>query len=476
MNYEQQLKEWDEWIKQGQSLKVRALCRQLNHKKIPRLLLVDYAQIARRVGASELILLWLSPIVRSEKALIKPATESEKAIYGLALLRLGAFREAGQILAGIDPKKDPQVYFYRASLNINQWNYSRAIPDLKRYVQQKEIPLYSSLVGRINLCASLVSNKNSLQAENEIKTLMRILEKNKMPLLLGNLLEIRSQLRYDQNKPEMALADLQQASMILQKADERSRIYIEKWRLINEMKESANPMRFLSEFAELKAKASEIKDWETCRDCDLQQARVLHNKELMLRVYWGSQFLGYKKRILAVFSDLNPGSNFVWQNNTSSSDAAFDIVSEAPTEILRKLFFILTREMYQPLRITEIIDQLYPDEYYNPVTSPAKLHRLIARARNWLAQQQIPVSIESFGQAFKLTFQAPFNLLLLKYFPAQIAVHLPSVTKQDFFKAKDWAQEMSISARTARHQIQLLVEKGLVQSYIRGPNTKYRLK
>ena len=476
MNYQQQLTDWDEWIKQGQAQKVRVLCRKLNHRKIPRLLLVDYAQIARRIGAAELILLWLSPIVRSEKILAKPATDSEKAIYGLALLRLGAFREARQVLAGIDPKKDPQVYFYRASLNINQWNYAKAIPDLKRYVQQKEVPLYSRLVGRLNLCASLVSNKNTAQAEKQIKILMQILEKNKIQLLMGNLLEIRSQLRYEQNDPTSALADLKQAAIILQKADERSRIYIEKWRLINEMKESSDPSKYVSSFAELKIKASLIKDWETCRDCDLQQARLLKNKELMLRVFWGSQFLGYKKRILTLFNDLDPGINYIWRNETVAADAPFNLVADAPTAILRKFFYILTREMYQPLRVTEIVDQLYPNEYYNPVSSPAKLHRLIARARTWLKEKKIPVGIESFGQSFKLNFLAPLNLLIVKDLPTARNIEYPQVTQQEYFNVKDWAHELSISSRTARHQIQLLVEKDLVQSFIRGPKTKYRLK
>ena len=183
--HQEQLKIWDEWIRQGQGQKVRSLCRQLNHKKIPRNFLVGYAQIARRVGASDLILLWLRPIVRNEKVLAKPATDSEKAIYGLALLRLGAFREARQILDAVNPEKDPQVYFYRASLQMNQWNYKKAIPDLKRYVRQKEIPAYSRMVGRLNLCASLVSNQSWALAEAEIGKLMRLFEKTQVPLLKG---------------------------------------------------------------------------------------------------------------------------------------------------------------------------------------------------------------------------------------------------------------------------------------------------
>src|SRR5262249_15524932 len=162
---------------------------------------------ARRVGAPDLIVLWLRPIVRSEKILAQAATEKEKALYALGLLRLGAFFEASQILSEVDPEKDPQVYFYRASMTINQWNYSKAIPDLKKYLHHTEVPAYSKLVGRLNLCASLVSVLKTDLAEKEIGKLMRKLERSENPLLKGNLLEIRSQLLHEQGKSDQALLD-----------------------------------------------------------------------------------------------------------------------------------------------------------------------------------------------------------------------------------------------------------------------------
>ncbi len=88
MNHSEQLKQWDILIRDGQASKVRSLCRRLNHKKIPRNFLVEYAQIARRIGASDLIILWLRPIVRPEKAFVQKASDSEKAVYVSSLTKV----------------------------------------------------------------------------------------------------------------------------------------------------------------------------------------------------------------------------------------------------------------------------------------------------------------------------------------------------------------------------------------------------
>ncbi len=472
-----QLEQWDIWIKDGQASKVRSLCRQLNHKKIARELLIEYAQVARRVGASDLIILWLRPIVRSEKILSQAPTESEKALYALGLLRLGAFREARQILSEIDPEKDPQMYFYRASLHINQWSYGKAIPDLKKYIKHPKVSSYSKLVGQLNLSAALVSTFKFEQAEQQISSLLKKLPQEKSSLLKGNLLEIRSQLLYEEGRYAEALDDLEKAAHLLNKADERSLLYVQKWRLIIQLKTHHDKKAVLTELENLKNRATEIGEWESVRDCDLHRALVLKDRDLILKVYWGSRFEAYKKRILNLFGPLDTGSKFILKSHTDSNNRSaptLDLVDSAPTPILKKLFFILTREFYQPLRITEILDEIYSNEFYHPLTSPAKLHRLIARGRQWMSKQGFPIDIKSYQNSFKLEFLAPCNLVLSKDLQSQKEQLLPQVTAQEFFSAKDWALEKQISERAARNQILKLVKLGQLEIQKRGPKTRYK--
>lgn len=474
MKHEERLKLWDEWIREGHASRVRTLCRRFNHAKIPRSYLVDYAQIARRVGAPDLIVLWLRHIVRAEKPLALKPSAKEKAIYGLGLMRLGAFREACQIFADVEPEDDPQIYFYRASLNMNQWNYARAISDLRKYSRHKDIPAYSRLVGRLNLCAALVSSGKKQAANVEIEKLLRILKRKKILLLQGNLLEIRSQLFCEERRFEEALKDLDDASRILSHADARSLLYVEKWRLIIKLKADPDDRIALTRFETLKSTAIAIKDWETVRDSDLHKALALKDRNLILSVYWGSKFKAYKKRILTQFGDLTIEPAYDWTNEPSRNTPIVDLVAKAPTKSLRKLFYILTREMYQPLRATEIIDTLYPDEYYHSIASPAKLHRLIARARNWLVASAFPVSIDSYRNAFRLRLTGPCRLRLLAEPPSKPTPPMPAVTEREFFTTKEWAREKGVSERTARREILALTATGMIEGVKRGPRTKYR--
>lgn len=477
LKYHEQLKLWDEWIRAGQASKVRALCRGLNQKKIPRSLLIEYAQIARRVGASDLIVLWLRPIVRAEKVLALPASDAEKAIYGLGLLRLGAFHEATRILSEVDPTMDSQVYFYRASLKINQWNYAGAIPDLKKYIRHPKTQSYSKFVGRLNLCAAYVSgeSKHSEKAGPEIEVLWKRLQKGGSDLLKGNILEIRSQWWYEQGNTVRALEDLEHAARLLHKADTRSLLYVKKWRAIIKLRNSRNQLQGLRALAEVQVQARILEDWETVRDCDLQKALALHDRELILRVFWGSKFEAYKKRIRRLYGELVVADRFYWTHDSTAPGEILDLVPLAPTPKLRQLFFVLTRELYRPVRTTEIIDSLEENHFYDPFTSPARLHRLVARARTWLHENKFPVEIVSYRNAFQLRTTAACQLLLWKEFPSAEPT-LPAVTTQEYFTSSEWARERGVSERSARREILRLVRKGLVRSLIRGRKTKYRLK
>lgn len=482
--HQQRLSSWDLLIRQGESVKVRQLCQALNFKKIPRTLVVEYAHIARRVGLVDLILKWLGPVVHAKKAFEQEASPQEKALYGLGLVRAGAFREAQQILEGISAEQDPQAAFYRASLYINQWNYRKAIPQLKKYIRDSAVLPYAKLVGRLNLCASLVSIRKLEAAEFEIGRLIKKLQLGKTELLRGNLLEVRSQLFFEKGEWAKALEDLESAEALLKKADPRSRLYVDKWKTIihhKQMKVSTTlPSEEVNNFTKLKERAVAIQDWETLRDCDLNLALDTQDFELGLKVFWGSLFAPYKKRILELFENrLRPANEFLWISPLGRADSAFDLdlIDLAPTIQLKKFFFLMTRELYRPLRITELSDFLYPDEFFNPQSTPEKIHSLVLRARKWLESQGLPLKIVSYRKGFKLEFTGPGQLLLYRNLNLAKQISIPEkIRAQNTFTSEQWARENQVSARTARRQLADLVRRGLVESIQRGPRSLYWVK
>lgn len=493
MIHQQRLSNWDHWIRQGESAKVRQLCQALNFKKIPRALIVEYAQIARRVGSIDLILKWLGPIVHPKKILEKEVTPQEKAIYGLGLVRAGAFREAQQILEGITAEEDPQAAFYRASLFINQWNYRKAIPQLKKYIRDPAVLPYAKLVGRLNLCASLISVRKFDAAEIEIERLMRKLQLGKTELLRGNLFEIRSQFYFEKGDWGRALEDLGSAEALLKRADPRSRLYVDKWKTIIRQKqlrsdslgidcqnlgigEKVSREEILS-LGQLRERAVNIQDWETLRDCDLNEAVDNQDFNLGLRVFWGSHLAPYKRRVLDLFHNgLTIGNEFVWISpyGKAAESVDSDLVALAPTTLLKKFFFLMTRELYRPLRITELSDFLHPQEFFNPQSTPEKIHSLVLRARNWLENMGLPLKIVSYRKGFKLEFTGPGQLLLHLSLSQAKKISIPvKIKAQKTFTSQEWARENNVSARTARRQLAVLVKLGQIGGTQQGPRTFY---
>lgn len=475
-----QLAEWDQLIRSGKAAVVRQQCRNFNHRNLSRDLCLQYADIARRVLAPELILLWLRPWVRNEKIAGPKPNDKEKAMYAAGLIRLGAFGEAEKLLDQVSSEIEPQVFSYQASLYMNQWNYIKAVPKLRKYIRQPVISAYSKLVGRLNLCASLVSSYRFEEAEEEIKALFEKLKNSSQNLLHGNLLEIEAQLLIEQKQYDKALANLNESYTLLNKADARSLLYVEKWRFITGLKIDGVSAQKFDQLQILKARAKEIGDWESLREFDFSWATAKQDDSLFLQVYWGSFFQQYRKRVLKIFnSDFKIEESFIWNPNkdldTMDKIVPFELIAKAPTRTLKKLFFILTQDFYRPIRITEITDLIYPDEYYNPKSSPVKLHRLIARARRWLEVSGVPLKIQSYRNAFMLMSTGPCRIILHQELSLEKKISIPHQLKeQKLFTCEEWAKSNNVTTRTARRTLLRLIQLGRIQKLYFGPQTRYR--
>src|SRR5207302_175208 len=59
----------------------------------------------------------------------------------------------------------------------------------------------------------------------------------------------------------------------------------------------------------------------------------------------------------------------------------------------------LALDFYRPLQLAELHERLYPREYFNPFSSPDRVHQAARRLRRWLQENRIPLGIsEELGQ------------------------------------------------------------------------------
>ncbi len=486
LNLKAQLVDFDKKIKNGESSEVFYNCKNLNSSTIPRELLVDYCDIARRIGRPSLIIRWLRPIIRSEVPISPPVSYYEQSMYVQGLIRLGGFNEANKIIKSISQNQnitiDDNIYFLKASFFINQWDYKRAIPCLKKVLKSQRISYYNKLVSRLNLCASFAAIDNYIKAEKEIDSFEKILNftknRGKFNLLLGNLYEIKGQVYLNTSRFDKALNSFQKSLELLNRADGRGVINAEKWQTIIKIKNSKNDhdlQASIQVLLGLRTKAINLEYWEAVREIDFQIAYETNNVELFWKVYWSSRFISYKSRIYKLFNskiDLKATDqnkkNFIWFSDFKYNKGipTIDFSKLTNSKIIKRIFFCFTLDFYRPIRIIEVFDLIYSNEYYNPITSPMKVYKLIAKARIILIKNKIPIAINRTKFGFKLDFLSPVNILLTNRMLTNshntfnlIDDHLINLKH---FTFKDYQNHFNYSPRTARRKLDILIKEKLI--------------
>lgn len=78
--------------------------------------------------------------------------------------------------------------------------------------------------------------------------------------------------------------------------------------------------------------------------------------------------------------------------------------------LLFRLLQALTKDFYRPLPLGSLFSTLYPDEKFNPETSPNRVYQVVKRLRRWFNSQNIPLEIEMQNDFFKLHALKPYTL------------------------------------------------------------------
>lgn len=187
-------KDLDNRIRLGKAREVVHILHKLNTAKIPRDLLAEAANIARRAGIPLFAVRLLNPIVRNQEGLIHPATLREQAEYAVALTRIGVVTEAKKILESLSSDTDPMISLYRAYAAFAQWDSKSAIRHLEEFVVSPGVDDYMRLVGQVNLASGLIGASQYSGAGDLLEDLRGKTLVAGHDLLYGNCLELSSQL------------------------------------------------------------------------------------------------------------------------------------------------------------------------------------------------------------------------------------------------------------------------------------------
>lgn len=503
-DYEIFLKEQDLLIRAGHGHQVRLNLKKLLHKKkAPRQYRGQIAQLARRVGLYYTTLRILHSIVRPIKKSDVPATDTEKLQYAAALIAVGATSEAQSWLLQINEAIEPQVLLYQAINCFTTWSYEQALPYLEKYINTK-IDDYQKLMGQINLASALVATRNFEKALQLCKVIGDETKTKKMVLLNAYSLEIRSEAELWLGQHKNCEATLARAEKALAKSGVKAAIWLKKWKAISLLFNHKLKKGFQL-LAETRKQAFTDSDWETLRECDLFQSLFSKDENLFCQVYFGTPFLSYRERIQDIFADQNifytVPDNYLLKlkthsiNNehtptgkTDTDTHAFEIDPTAmnsqsvlkPGQLEHRLLCTLTEDFYRPYRLAHLHECLYPQQYFNPITSPRKIHELVRRARAPL--NDLGLTIESHKSGYKLT--ATKNILLKVH-----AKNSPPVAREHYlwrefkskinkvmFKRHDLENVLGLSTRSAQRIINWAINENLITSEGHGKAISYSMK
>lgn len=452
-------REIDRMIKDAQWSQANQQFQFFENKKWPRKYLVELCHLARRLNKPLQILLWMHPIVRSEKILADPATAQEIALYTIGLTRIGAFREA-EVLLKSSPEKTADTYLAHYQLNSHQWKYAETVRPLKNYMKQIERGSYAFKIAELNLLAAMVVKEDWIVVDDLQGRLLSLEYSAHLPLLRANVLETYAQSLIYRERYSEAREILEQASEILKNSSSWYELFIAKWKLFLNLRE--NKKIDLEAAADLREKAHKSSNFETLRELDFHQSLVTGDQELFLKVYHGTRFASYKKRMKSLFkqsvSTRQKTGILLGPNDVNHKPGSFQ-GNEISGQCLKMLKILFT-DHYRPLQIGELFRDLYPDEYFNPHSSAPRLYQVYRRLKDELIRLEAPLRVNWIQNQIRWQAERPF---VFEFRNKDSQTDLPLRRLPDLFTLQELETCLKIPRRSAQRKLSQWVSKGVLR-------------
>lgn len=465
----------DAQIRAGKLDTAREGLERLCAGKLPRESLRPAAALAWRAGAPQLGVKLLNPIVRSDRRHPVEATAQEKAEYAHCLTRIGAVDEAIGILDTLDAKAAPKVSFFLASAHMKRWDYEAALPLLRRYVEGP-LPAYDRLVGRVNLAAVLVYLRRYRPASAQLRELVYETGVRKHGLLHANCLELAAYNGIMHGKYERARSFLLRAEALFERPDNHEAFFLRKWKAILSLRESGGSPAAAAEVEAVRREATARRHFETVRDCDRFLALVTGDEARFRHVYFGTPFESFRRDLQRDFRPaVQVPETYRWELGSGKKPAEIDVAAgRGPSgewlktgNAVHRLLLLFASDFYQPFRVPALFSRLFPNEYFDPASSPPRVHQTIKFLRQWLAAAGAHADVAVEDGFYRLVATGPC-VLLLGAVPAAAPKEAIVVEKlrKHFsgreFSAKEAGDVLRTSARSALRVLQRAMEAGSV--------------
>lgn len=463
-HFEILLQDCDADIRGGKPHHVIRRLAQVGTSRIPREWRLPLAKICRRAGLYSLGLRLLTRLASGPSPKASPAEMTE---YSALLIRSGAVDEALENLEKLNAQEVPEAFLIRAFAHFTRWEYRRGALELENYLRA---PLSNdaTLVGRSNLAFAHVELREHGTARGLLEENIRMTRdqgyRNLEAYNVGLLAQVYLQEgNFSAARKTISVTDIS-------KSQTYNDWSVEKLRLIIDGLENKDA----KPFALLRKLAREKKDWQALRDADLFSLKVNFSEERFLHLYFGSPLPEFRKCIEAELGCVPDRSIYVLGKKSAPR---FDLEAGEVdgANVVRagfkchQLLRTLLKDFYQPMRVGGLHAALNPNEHFDIVSSPDRVHQIVRRTRLWLKQNSLPVRIQEDEGFYSLVIDGNLSFRVsIDQQPADIFGWRMEKIKSIFpdariFSAREIQDELGISETSAHRLLQRAIEAGRIE-------------
>lgn len=468
-------------IRAGNLAEARALLLSLRSDKLPRESLADFADLARRTELFNQGLKLLFRIVRSDSRSRQAPTVRERIVYGSILTKLGLAEEALDIFTALD-ERPPEALLYQSFAHFSRWDYSLATPLLKEYVSTEGLTPYQKVSGKLNLAAALTFLGRFDESRDLLSSVIAESGPNSWNLFLRGGHELSGISAVFEERWEAAEAHLHEVQK-LSGQSALGRLFSRKWLAIMDLRRHGVSARCLENFRELRALAADLDHPETLRDLDFYLALQQQDPENFARVYFGTPHESFRRRMREQSSGwMTLPSHYVLDGSSSGArsnvslrvfdlDKGCEVGSDdnelEPGKAQHRFLRTLASDTYRGFSVCSLFGKIFPGEYYNPDSSPRRVHAVALRLRRWISEHQAPVDVRSVRGTFHLTRSGSYGFLVrdIALEPSgreELALNATILRLKDLwpegtFSSSQAARKLGVSIRT----MQVLIKQAL---------------
>jgi len=436
-----QAETWDTRIRQGEGREVLRELQQVAPRLIPPQERMLYAQLVRRVGRPDLGLASLSKTVRPylKSPTDQVALRDLLVEYAICMQRLGGRRQALQLLKRSDLATSPEAQLGQAFVYMSEWDYEAAEQILRAVLSNPEISDYQRQIARLNHFASRVAME-SLRDEAEPELLNHLhdfdaeLGRSKSIRLQAAVRELEAQLAIARSNWKAALRALDRAQDLLRADPSAGGHLLTKWQMIYQTSQSGN----FAELRKYKDRCLERGLWEIARDTDFHLLLFQFDPRRAAYLWAGTPYPHYKRRIEVLLNrqlQSRGGASGTKKVKWTPPESPYEWGYSGPVfQVERGLFrgetllepgsrtFALVRtvltDFYRPQPNLALFGELYPNESFDPISSPLRIRQLLTSARR--ALKAVPLQLLTTRDGIRIKKETQLILRLDLQPPVQL--------------------------------------------------------